>query len=417
MIITNATQESLLAIFAQHPETLRKSLHAVTSDMWSDQNRPLFRELVDAIGRDEAPDLILITAKLREKGTLEAFGGASRLTELWTSPVLHTNAPKLLSNIRQGYEVRKRIEALKKAAETLEAAASQGSDIPAAIAETETILADAGKVPGKPLSSKPIGELSIDIIEEIERRTLHGHSLPGISTGFPTVDKKTQGMQPGRVWVIAGKPGDGKSVLMQNFLESALDLGKRVRIYPLEMSQQEQAYRILCSQGNLDNQTVWQGLMSRAEQQALHEAIRRLHKAKSDIVDINGASATEILADIEQSDADIVMVDYLQLMEDEGRKGGTREELVASISRRLKRTAVKSQKVILTASQLNDNNQLRESRAIGQDADHILFLSKVENQDDKRILTCEKNRTGERFWNIELDFMGRFFKFREPQQA
>jgi len=131
-------------------------------------------------------------------------------------------------------------------------------------------------------------------------------------------------------------------------------------------------------------------------------------------VDINGASATEILADIEQSDADIVMVDYLQLMEDEGRKGGTREELVASISRRLKRTAVKSQKVILTASQLNDNNQLRESRAIGQDADHILFLSKVENQDDKRILTCEKNRTGERFWHIELDFMGRFFKFREP---
>ena len=101
-------------------------------------------------------------------------------------------------------------------------------------------------------------------------------------------------------------------------------------------------------------------------------------------------------------------------MEDEGRKGATREELVASISRRLKRTAIKANKVVLTASQLNDNGQLRESRAIGQDADHILLLSKVENNDEKRLLTCEKNRTGERFWQLELDFLGRYYKFREP---
>jgi replicative DNA helicase len=156
--------------------------------------------------------------------------------------------------------------------------------------------------------------------------------------------------------------------------------------------------------------------MSRSEQQALIEAIKRLHQAKAEIVDINGATASDILNDIEQSDADVVMVDYLQLMEDEGRKGATREELVASISRRLKRTAIKANKVVLTASQLNDNGQLRESRAIGQDADHILLLSKVENNDEKRLLTCEKNRTGERFWQLELDFLGRYYKFREPAQ-
>jgi replicative DNA helicase len=414
MNIQAATEESLLAIFAQNPEALRKSLHAITAEMFAQENRPLFRELVDAVGREESPDLIVTTAKLREKGLLEQSGGAARLTDLWISPVLHRNAPRMLQSIRQGYEVRKRIETLEKAKETLQVAVLAGTDTTAAIAEVETMLSEAGRIPGKPLASKTMGELSAEIIEEIERRTLHGDTLPGISTGFDTVDAKTQGMQPGRVWVIAGKPGDGKSVLMQNFLEAALDQGKKVRIYPLEMSQQEQAYRILCSQGSLDNQAVWKGLMSRGEQQALHEAIKRLHRAKADIVDVNGATATEILADIEQSDADVVMVDYLQLMEDEGRKGGTREELVASISRRLKRTAVRAKKVILTASQLNDNNQLRESRAIGQDADHILFLNKVEDNDEKRILTCEKNRTGERFWQLELDFLGRFYKFREP---
>jgi replicative DNA helicase len=243
---------------------------------------------------------------------------------------------------------------------------------------------------------------------------MRGGALPGISTGFPTIDKKTQGMQPGRVWVIAGKPGDGKSVLMQNFLEAAIEQGKAVRMYPLEMSQQEQAYRILCSQGNLDNQLVWKGMMSRAEQAALHESIKRLHKAKAEIVDCDGATATDILNDIEQCSADVIMVDYLQLLEDEGRKGGTREELVASISRRLKRTAVRSKKVVLTASQLNDNNQLRESRAIGQDADHILFLEKVGDNDATRKVNCQKNRTGERFWTLDLDFLGQYYKFREP---
>jgi replicative DNA helicase len=223
-------------------------------------------------------------------------------------------------------------------------------------------------------------------------------------------------MQGGRVWVIAGKPGDGKSVLMQNFLESAVALGKKVRIYPLEMTQQEQAYRLLCSQGNLDNQSVWKGMMTRAEQAALMDAVKKLGIARCDIVDVNGASASEILADIEQSDCDVAMVDYLQLMEDDGNKKGSREEIIASISRRLKRTAVKCGKVILTASQLNDFGQLRESRAIGQDADHVVYIEKVDDDDTKRLLKCIKNRTGERFWEKQLDFLGQFYKFREQHE-
>jgi len=110
------------------------------------------------------------------------------------------------------------------------------------------------------------------------------------------------------------------------------------------------------------------------------------------------------------------MVDYLQLMEDDGNKKGSREEIIASISRRLKRTAVKCGKVILTASQLNDFGQLRESRAIGQDADHIIYIEKVDEDDTKRNLKCIKNRTGERFWEKQLDFMGQYYKFREQRE-
>jgi replicative DNA helicase len=135
---------------------------------------------------------------------------------------------------------------------------------------------------------------------------------------------------------------------------------------------------------------------------------------KADIVDVDGATASDILHDIEQCDADVIMVDYLQLMEDTARKGATREEIIASVSRRLKRAAKKANKVVLTASQLNDNGQLRESRAIGQDADAVFRIEKIEGKDDARTLICDKLRGGKRLWTRQLDFLGHVYQFREP---
>lgn len=417
MILKKANEELLISIFLQFPQFLGKHIHAITADMFSPMIRPVFVELVNTIGRDETPDLITLTARLRYQEKLDEVGGAATLTEYFTSPVTGHNVSQAVSELRQRYELVKRVQAYKDALNLSEQALNMPiNEIPAALSEAEKVIESASKIQGKPLASKSIADLTTTLIEDIEKRMQAGGTLVGISTGFPCIDKKTGGMQPGRVWVIAGKPGDGKSVLMQNFLESAVALGKKVRIYPLEMTQQEQAYRLLCSQGNLDNQSVWKGMMTRAEQQALMLAVKQLAKAQCDVVDVNGATASEILADIEQSDCDVAMVDYLQLMEDDGNKKGSREEIIASISRRLKRTAVKCNKVILTASQLNDFGQLRESRAIGQDADHIIYLEKVDEDDTKRTVKCIKNRTGERFWEKQLDFLGQYYKFREQAE-
>lgn len=417
MILKKANEELLISIFLQFPQFLGKHIHAITANMFSPMIRPIFTELVNTIGRDETPDLVTLTAKLRYQGKLDEVGGAATLTEYFTSPVTGQNVSQAVSELRQRYELVKRVQAYKDALNLSEQALNMPiNEIPAALSEAEKVIESASKIQGKPLASKGIGELTVTLLEDIEKRMQLGGALVGISTGFPMIDSKTGGMQGGRVWVIAGKPGDGKSVLMQNFLESAVSLGKKVRIYPLEMTQQEQAYRLLCSQGNLDNQSVWKGMMTRAEQAALMEAVKKLSVAKCDVVDVNGATASEILADIEQSDCDVAMVDYLQLMEDDGNKKGSREEIIASISRRLKRTAVKCGKVILTASQLNDFGQLRESRAIGQDADHIIYIEKVDDDDTKRLIKCIKNRTGERFWELQMDFLGQYYKFREQAE-
>lgn len=417
MILKKANEELLISIFLQFPQFLGKHIHAITADMFCPMIRPIFVELVNTIGRDETPDLVTITARLRYQGKLDEVGGAATLTEYFTSPVTGQNVSAAVSELRQRYELVQRVQAYKDALNLSEQALSLPiNEIPAALHEAEQVIETASKIQGKPLASKSVGELSLTLIDDIEKRLLAGTKLAGITTGFECIDLKTGGMQGGRVWVIAGKPGDGKSVLMQNMLEAAISANKKVRIYPLEMTQQEQTYRLLCSQGSLDNQSVWKGMMTRFEQQAMMEAVKRLSKAQCDIVDVNGATASEILADIEQSDCDVAMVDYLQLMEDDGNKKGSREEIIASISRRLKRTAVKCNKVILTASQLNDFGQLRESRAIGQDADHIIYLEKVDDDDTKRLLKCIKNRTGERFWEKQLDFLGQFYKFREQAE-
>ena len=114
----------------------------------------------------------------------------------------------------------------------------------------------------------------------------------------------------------------------------------------------------------------------------------------------------------------MAVVDYLQLMESEGRKGASREELIAGISRKLKAVAKRTGCHILTASQLNDSGKLRESRAIGHDADAVFMVNKYELKeggfdDARRKLNCDKNRGGKRQWEIELLFNGPTFTFRE----
>jgi len=288
-------------------------------------------------------------------------------------------------------------------------------------AQVEELLADAGQLPGKLLQSRHVRDIIPEVYDQIQERAANPGKLAGISTGIRALDVRTAGMMRGQVWVFAGMPGDGKSTLMQNCAETAAYDGWRVRWYPLEMPDHEQTFRLLSSGGGLDNEKLFSGNLTRAELEALKQAQERLKNSPIEIVNVDGATAGDILNDILRSECDIAVVDYLQLMEDDGPKGANREQIIASISRRLKRTAKKSNKVILTGSQLNDHGKLRESRAIGQDADKVFMIEKhpleggdgTQHDDTKRILFCEKNRGLKRHWSLPLAFLGNIFQFRE----
>ncbi len=412
-------EKGVLSCFLQEPERLARSLNAMPPSLfYHEGNRELFTVMVDEVVAGKPIDPVSLTHRLRNQGRLDILGGAAAISELYAFVPFHAHLQFYLSTLRTLLTQRQNIEAHARALDALFSA--DETQVIKALDDAKGLLEEAGKLPGQPLRSRSLMESIDPLITEIEERSRNPGRLPGISTGFGCIDKNTGGMMPGQVWVFAGEPGDGKSTIMQNLAEAAAKEGHRVRWYPLEMPHNEQVLRLVASSAMVDNGALYSGVLRIGEQQALAGAMRRLKQLKIDLVEVEEASATDILADIERCDAPIIVLDYLQLMDDTGsRKSDTRETVLAGISRRTKRLARRTGKTILTASQLNDNGRLRESRAIGQDADKVFMVQKFMNPDNKthdderRKLRCDKNRGGRRGWEADLRFMGSIFQFRE----
>lgn len=427
--MTNTHESEILVISALFnlPGWFQRRREEISAGLFQDEHHQrIVSVTIGLTGTGYDPDLSAVSNRITNdpKAPNQQLGAlAFEIGTSLTPPA--SLADKHLYALREAYQRRELAEAHQKASILLRSAPIFASEDDLDIGQQiEDIMASAGKLPGKMLARRHIRELLPEVYSQIEERFNNPGKLAGISTGLPTVDKKTAGMLPGQVWVFAGLPGDGKSTIMQNFAEHAAGLGHSVDWYPLEMADTEQAFRLLSSAGGIDNQNLYSGMMSRAEQEALRDATRRLAQARINIVNMDGATAADIINDISRSDSEIVVVDYLQLMEDPGRKGASREEIIASISRRLKRVAKQTGKVILTASQLNDGGKLRESRAIGQDADKVFLINKHplegggqnEFDDTRRLLWNDKNRGGQRHWELPLHFLGHVFQFREIQQ-
>lgn len=423
------SEKAVLAVAIQNPVRLTSHLATMPPDLfYHEANKAIFTTIVDEVIGGVPVDPITVTRSLRESGKLDMAGGAAFISELYTNPVPASHFEHHLGVLKGLYAQRRQIEAFGR---SLRAIMRSGySDLENALDAAKGYLEEAGRVPGQMLKAHSIREAIDPLLIEIEKRSKLEGKLPGIPTGFRTIDQRTGGMMPGQVWVFAGEPGDGKSTIMQNLAENAAQNDKIVRWYPLEMPMTEQTFRILSSAAQVDNENLYSGKLTHGEHQAIQSAIIRLRSQKIHIVDVEDASATDIFADIEKSNADVVVVDYLQLLDDtSARKSDTRETVLASISRRQKSLARRTGKVILTASQLNDNGRLRESRAIGQDADKVFLTKKYEIpdkdprkktsetgfDDGMRTLWCDKNRGGRRHWELHMKFIGSIFQFREAE--
>ena len=256
---------------------------------------------------------------------------------------------------------------------------------------------------------KPVKDLIIEIIDEMEGKAVKDF----FPTGLIKVDRALKGgMHKGEMMTVASETGGGKSIfLVQAALANLLE-GKSVLFFSLEMKAKDILTRMAC---NLSGYPIREAEeyknVNQHELQAISKSLLQLHQLPIEIVD-GIDEIDEIEANINrfagENRADVVVVDYLQIItcnESEGR-----ESQISEIARRLKVSATRNNSILLTASQLNDEGRLRESRAIGMHSDQVVY---IEHKNEKSRLTIKKNRRGQKNYSTAIKMRGDISKLEE----
>ena len=246
------------------------------------------------------------------------------------------------------------------------------------------------------------------------RRIHQEKSEAGIPTGVYHIDHYTGGMRANELWVIAAPTSGGKTVLLLQCLANVLKLGKKAVVFSLETDADRIHGRLACSTQNIPMGKLMGNageVMTKGDFLKVKEYVQDIKQADSLIIcDSDSITLDDIeakLARIAEIDTfDCVVIDYIQLVELSDGKDLARHEQIAKVTRRLKQLAKKYQVPILTASQLNDDGRLRESRAIGMDADVVLMIDP-----DAGNIGLAKNRNGERGVKLPLVMNGAYQRF------
>jgi replicative DNA helicase len=278
-------------------------------------------------------------------------------------------------------------------------------------------------------------------VDELEKKQLQKSGLTGIPSGFTDLDRLTSGWQRQELIIIAARPGMGKTAFVVSACRNAaVDFGHSVALFSLEMSAVQLVNRIISAEAEIEAEKIRKGKLEPHEWQQLHTKINKLFEANMFIDDTPALSILELRAKCRrlkaQKGIDLIVIDYLQLMTgDSSGKGasGNREQEIAQISRALKQLAKELDVPVIALSQLNRSTEtrggnkkpqlsdLRESGAIEQDADQVMFIYRPEyygiTADDQGNsitgmgeIIMAKNRSGS-LDSVWLKFIGKFTKY------
>ncbi len=351
------------------------------------RHRVIFRTVRELFDRGEPADIVLLANRLEETGDMERAGGRMYLNELLDRTTTTASLEYYADIVKRKATLRSLIEAGGRISEL-------GFD---EINETDEILDKAEQLIFD-ISSRDTGSSyylisdflyeHIDTLEKLHRDP-GKHTVTGFSTGFPKLDEMTAGMQRSDLVIVAGRPGTGKtSFLLALARQMAIRDNANIAVFSLEMKKEHLLERLLCGEGKVNLHELRGGFVPGAKWRDLAHAASKLQKAKIIVDDSPGVSIMEIRARARRMSAqhglDVVLLDYLQLVEG-GIRADRREQEVAYISRSLKKLARELNVSVIAASQLNRGVEgrtekrprladLRESGAIEQDADIVMFL-------------------------------------------
>jgi replicative DNA helicase len=381
----------------------RAAADGITADsFYHPDTRTLWEACRDLPASDNNQyDLISVFQHLTESGTLDRIGGASQVVECYNYAPTPAGWTQWVSTLKE-YQARRLAQSAAREIATADDATS-------AIASFRTTLQSLQQVVSGKQRSIDADKASKQFIENMLRDYNSG-GLPGMSTGIAELDEICGGMRPGEFWVIAGKPSRGKSVLMLQIASKFIADQRPVAIHSLEMMTHEVIGRLISVMTHTNYGSITQPrTAAKHELQKIQTGVEQISSAPLWIDSSSNQSIDSIAAEAERirdlhGSLDLVVVDYLQLIRGSRSSRESREEEVARVSGGLKQLAKHLQCPVISASQLNDNNQVRESRAIEQDADALLFLA-----DDG--IKVGKLRNGRRDVVLPLRLNGQYQEF------
>jgi replicative DNA helicase len=421
-------EQAVLGSMLTTKEAVSKAMQWVSADQfYKDAHVRIFSCMSDLFDKGEPIDAISVVDRLKKKKELEGVGGAYYVTGLAESVPTTANVEHYAKIILEKHLLRRLIQV---AHEVSKDAFEDSQDIDDILDSAESAIFNISE---KRLRGgfRHIDPILHHTFEELDKIASKPGSVTGVPSGLIDLDDITSGFHPGELIIVAGRPGMGKTALALSMGRNAAVMEKTgVGMFSLEMANHQLAMRLLCAEGRVDSHLVRTGKLPKAQWKNLSIAVGNLAEAPIYLDDTPGMSVLEVRAKSRrlkaEHDIGLIIVDYIQLMT--GPKGSeSRQQEISQISRSLKALAKEIEVPVLGLSQLSravesrsdrrpQLSDLRESGAIEQDADVVIFLYRpwvYSHEDEDRGKTeiiVAKQRNGPT-GIVEATFVDRFARF------
>ncbi len=387
-------EQSVIGSMLMDREAIIAASEILTADdFYMKQYGVVFDAIMELFNEGKPVDLVVLQDRLREKDVPPEVCSLDFFREIMSNTVTSANVTHYAQIVRDRSVLRNLIHVV----EDIDNSCYAGKE------SLEDILADTEKQVFELLQSResrefvPIRQIAINVLDKIDEAARSKNPVTGLPTGFTDLDYRLSGLQPSDLILIAARPSMGKTALALNILDyNAIRRDKKCLIFSLEMSREQLVNRLLSMETNVDSQKLRTGTLTDSDWDAVVEGIGDIGNSSLMIDDTPGISVMEVRSKCRkiklERGLDLVVIDYLQLMTGNSKGNDNRQQEISEISRSLKALARELNVPVIALSQLsracetrNDHrpmlSDLRESGAIEQDADVVMFLYRDDYYD------------------------------------
>jgi replicative DNA helicase len=429
-------ERAVLGAILLEAESLPKAVEVLAPEhFYHSGHRKMFSAMVSLFERGEPVDALTLQEELRRRDALEELGGAVAIATMVEEAATAAHLPAYAEIVRKKAVLR---ELIGISHQIIQQSFEAQEDVDTLLDHAERLIFQISekRIQRHAIQVRAVLKETFEYIEALYERKEH---VTGLPTGFPELDRMTSGLQTSDLVIIAGRPSMGKTAFALNMAQYAgIELRKTVLIFSLEMSKEQLVQRLLCSEARVDSHHVRTGHLENKDWPRLTNAAGRLAEATIFIDDTPALSVLEARAKARRMKSehglDLVVIDYLQLMR--GRGGAeNRQQEISEISRSLKALAKEIRVPVVALSQLSravearatrdyrpQLSDLRESGALEQDGDLILFLYRPErygivSEEGENLaeLIIGKQRNGP-VGTIKLTFIADYARFENPER-